>query len=108
MNARSKAILYAVIGCLMVVDFTGAWAISSAVVRRHYRTPVPVAPAAVRPWVEQPWFGTVIAGVALGKLVTIASEPPSPDAKVCWFWATEARTQGYWDYCKAPHPLARP
>ena len=87
----------------MVVDFSGAWAISSAVVRKNYRSAVPVQPAAVRPWVAQPYFGTVIDGVALGKLISIATEPPSPNKNVCWFWATDAKTQGYWDYCKPQH-----
>jgi len=103
MRANRKAILYSVLATLMVVDFSGAWAISSAVVRKNYRRAVPVQPAAVRPWVQQPYFGTVINGVALGKVVTISTEPPSPDKRVCWFWTAEARTEGYWDYCKPQH-----
>ena len=79
------------------------FAISSAIVRKNYRNPVDVAPAAVRPWVQQPYFGTVIAGVPLGKLVNVAEQPPSPAKNVCWFWATDAKTQGYWDYCKPVH-----
>ena len=44
----------------------------------------------------------IVAGVALGTLITVAAvgavpRRPSPD--LCWYWADRYRSQGYWDYC---------
>jgi len=55
-----------------------------------------------RPWVRRPYYGTIVAGVALGTLITVAAvgavpRRPSPD--VCWYWADPYRSRGYWDYC---------
>jgi hypothetical protein len=56
----------------------------------------------VRPWRPRPHYGALVAGVALGALVTVAvvgSAPAAPASNVCWYWQDPARTQGYWDYC---------
>ena len=55
-----------------------------------------------RPWVRRPYYGTIVAGVALGTLITVAAvgvvpRRPSPD--LCWYWADPYRSRGYWDYC---------
>jgi hypothetical protein len=55
-----------------------------------------------RPWVRRPYYGRVIAGVALGTIVTVAAiglVPPRPAPNVCWYWADPYRNRGYWDYC---------
>jgi len=55
-----------------------------------------------RPWVRRPYYGTIIAGVALGALVTVAIAgrvPPRPAPNLCWYWADPYRNRGYWDYC---------
>lgn len=56
----------------------------------------------VRSWRRRPYYGNVVAGVALGTIlgVAIAGAVPravSPD--LCWYWTNPARTHGYWDYC---------
>ena len=78
----------------------------------HYgRGPIVVRPGVVRPmprpfyrrWVRRPYFGTVIAGVALGTILTAAvvgAPPPPPAPNLCWYWADPALTRGYWDYCR--------
>jgi hypothetical protein len=53
----------------------------------------------VRPWVVAPYYGSVVAGVALGTLVAATAPPPPPSPALCWFWSSPAHTQGYWDYC---------
>lgn len=55
-----------------------------------------------RPWYRRPYYGTIIGGIALGTIVGVtayglAPRPPRPD--LCWFWADEAQSSGYWDYC---------
>ncbi|MFL6799863.1 MAG: hypothetical protein ACJ8F3_20905 [Xanthobacteraceae bacterium] len=64
----------------------------------------------VRPYVpyrRRPWFGTVVAGVALGTIVGVAvvgaapAAPPGPG--LCWYWADPSLTRGFWDYCTAPY-----
>jgi hypothetical protein len=55
-----------------------------------------------RPWYRRPYYGTIIAGVALGTIVAataygLAPRPPRPD--LCWYWADEIQSRGYWDYC---------
>jgi len=58
--------------------------------------------APVRPWVRRPYYGTVVAGVALGTVVAVAATaapaPPSPN--LCWYWTNSSQTKGYWDYCR--------
>jgi hypothetical protein len=58
---------------------------------------------AYRPWVRRPYFGTVLGGIALGSILTVAAVgvapayAPAPDT--CWYWADPSLTTGYWDYC---------
>jgi len=55
-----------------------------------------------RPWVRRPYYGTIIAGVALGTLITVAAVgavPPRPAPNLCWYWADPYGHRGYWDYC---------
>ena len=45
-----------------------------------------------RPWVRRPYYGTIVAGVALGTLITLAAVgavPPRP----------APGNRGYWDNC---------
>ena len=60
---------------------------------------VVVRPAVVRPYARRSYFGTVVAGVALGTLIAVTVAPPPPANNLCWYWSTPARNQGYWDYC---------
>jgi hypothetical protein len=56
----------------------------------------------VRPykaWVRKPYYGTWVAGVALGTILAVSAIPPAPAPNVCWYWANPAHTRGYWDYC---------
>lgn len=67
---------------------------------RYYRGPGPVY--AYRPWYRRPYYGTIIGGVALGTILGVtayglAPRPPRPD--LCWYWADEVQSRGYWDYC---------
>lgn len=55
-----------------------------------------------RPWYRRPYYGTIIGGIALGSIIGVtayglAPRPPRPD--LCWFWADEYQSRGYWDYC---------
>ena len=55
-----------------------------------------------RPWAPRPYYGAIVAGVALGALVTVAvvGRPPvRPAPNLCWYWADPYRNRGYWDYC---------
>ncbi len=55
-----------------------------------------------RPWVYRPYYGTIVAGVALGTLITVAAVglvPPRPSPDLCWYWADPYGERGYWDYC---------
>jgi len=55
-----------------------------------------------RPWARRPYYGTIIAGVALGTIVTVAAVglvPRRPAPDLCWYWADPYRNRGYWDYC---------
>ena len=71
--------------------------------RGGYRGPVPGGPHwAYRPWYRRPYYGTIIGGIALGTIIAVgaygmAPRPPRPD--LCWYWADEAMSRGYWDYC---------
>jgi hypothetical protein len=67
------------------------------------RTVVRRPVAAVRPWRPRPHYGTFVAGVALGTIVTAAvvgTAPAAPASNVCWYWSDSNMTQGYWDYCR--------
>ena len=55
-----------------------------------------------RPWYGRPYYGTIIGGIAIGALIGataygLAPRPPRPD--LCWYWADQIQSQGYWDYC---------
>jgi hypothetical protein len=55
-----------------------------------------------RPWVRRPYYGRIVAGVALGTIVTVAAVgliPRRPAPDLCWYWADPYRNRGYWDYC---------
>jgi hypothetical protein len=59
----------------------------------------------VRVWTPRPYYGTFIAGVALGTVIGVAAAgaaPPPPGPNLCWYWSSPSMTQGYWDYCVAP------
>jgi hypothetical protein len=53
----------------------------------------------VRPWVAAPYYGSVVAGVAIGAIIATTAVPPAPSPQLCWFWSSPAQNQGYWDYC---------
>jgi len=54
----------------------------------------------VRPWVQQPYYGSVFDGVVLGSVVAASTVPTSPSVDLCWYWSNSARTRGYWDFCQ--------
>jgi hypothetical protein len=60
---------------------------------------VAVRGAIYRPYVRAPYYGAVVAGVALGTVIAVSAPPPVPAPGLCWFWSNPAGTQGYWDYC---------
>ena len=66
------------------------------------RGPVVRGGVYVRPWVRRPYYGTIVAGVALGTIIAVAAAapPPPPAPNLCWYWADPSNTQGYWDYCQ--------
>jgi hypothetical protein len=52
--------------------------------------------------VRRPYYGTIVAGVVLGTIVTVAAVgmiPRRPAPDLCWYWADPYRNRGYWDYC---------
>jgi len=53
----------------------------------------------VRGWNRRPYYGTVIAGVALGTIIAAAAAPPPPSSELCWYWTNPSKNRGYWDYC---------
>jgi hypothetical protein len=63
----------------------------------------PVYVRSYRPWYRRPHFGTIVGGIALGTVLTVAAVgvapayAPAPDT--CWYWADPGMTTGYWDYC---------
>ncbi len=56
----------------------------------------------VRPWVQRPYFGTVVGGIALGSVIAATAAPTPPADNLCWVWTSTEHTQGYWDYCTPP------
>lgn len=54
----------------------------------------------VRPWVQQPYYGSRFDGVILGTVVAANTAPTSPSVDLCWYWSNSARTRGYWDFCQ--------
>ncbi len=73
----------------VAVDRRGAMAVNSTAVVRP-----------VRPWVQQPYYGTVFDGVTLGTVIAAAAVPTSPSFDVCWYWSNSSKTRGYWDFCQ--------
>lgn len=63
----------------------------------------PVFVRGYRPWVRRPYFGTIVGGIALGTLVTVAvvgaAPAYAPAPGLCWYWADPSLTTGFWDYC---------
>ena len=53
----------------------------------------------VRGWNRRPYYGTIIAGVALGTIIAATAAPRPPADNLCWYWTNPSRTKGYWDYC---------
>ena len=56
----------------------------------------------VKRWNRKPYYGNVIAGVALGTLIGVTAAgmaPVAPAPNLCWYWTNPSRNQGYWDYC---------
>jgi hypothetical protein len=68
-----------------------------AAVRAPYGGGVYVA--GVRPWTPLPYYGAVVAGVAIGTVIAATAVPPAPSPQLCWYWSSPAHTHGYWDYC---------
>jgi hypothetical protein len=54
----------------------------------------------VRPWVRQPYYGSVFDGVTLGAIVAATTVPTSPSFDLCWYWASSSQSRGYWDFCQ--------
>jgi len=56
-----------------------------------------------RPWFHRAHFGTIVGGVALGAIVTVAvigvAPAYAPAPGLCWYWADPSMVTGYWDYC---------
>ena len=55
--------------------------------------------AYVRGWNRRPYYGRVVAGVALGTIIAASVAPRPPSDEVCWYWTNASKTRGYWDYC---------
>ena len=59
----------------------------------------------VRVWSPRPYYGRVVAGVALGTLIAVSVAsvpPPAPNPSLCWYWTDSIQVNGYWDYCTPP------
>ena len=55
-----------------------------------------------RPWYRRPYYGTIIGGIALGTIIGVTAyglAPPRPRPDMCWYWADQIQSRGYWDYC---------
>ena len=81
----------------------------------NYNRNVNVGPVVyVRPyraWVDRPYYGVLVGGVALGSIIAVStprSVPDAPAENMCWFWADEDQAKGYWDYCAAPSSSPSP
>jgi hypothetical protein len=69
------------------------------------RGPTVVVRRPVRVWAPRPYYGTIIAGVALGTVIAVsvaAAAPNPPASNLCWFWSDSTQMHGYWDYCTPP------
>lgn len=69
------------------------------------RGPTVVVRRPVRVWRHRPYYGRVVAGVALGTVIAataVAVAPRPPAANLCWFWSDASQAWGYWDYCVPP------
>ena len=78
------------------------WGPPGIVVRPGPRAYVGRPVVVVRPWVRRPYYGELVAGIALGTIVAVAvanAMPPPPEPGLCWYWTNPGRTHGYWDYC---------
>lgn len=56
----------------------------------------------VRPWYTRPYYGSLVAGVALGTVIAVTAAgavPYAPREDLCWYWTSPAKINGYWDYC---------
>lgn len=56
----------------------------------------------VKRWNRKPYYGNIIAGVALGTLIGVTAvgvAPAAPSEDLCWYWSSPAHNRGYWDYC---------
>jgi hypothetical protein len=75
----------------------------AAVVGRPVVVGRPTFVRTYRPWYRRAHFGTIVGGIALGSILTVAAVgvapayAPAPDT--CWYWADPGLTTGYWDYC---------
>lgn len=59
----------------------------------------------VRGWVNRPYYGRYVGGVALGTIIAasvIGSAPVAPAPNMCWYWTDPSQSRGYWDYCVVP------
>ena len=54
----------------------------------------------VRPWVRQPYYGSIFDGVTLGAIIAATAVPTSPSLDLCWYWSNSSQTRGYWDFCQ--------
>ena len=54
----------------------------------------------VRPWVQQPYYGSRFDGIVLGTVIAANTVPTSPSFDLCWYWSNSTRTRGYWDFCQ--------
>ena len=50
-------------------------------------------------WSRKPYYGNVIAGVALGTILATTIVPVAPAPNLCWYWTNPSHNRGYWDYC---------
>ena len=53
----------------------------------------------VRGWNRRPYYGRIVAGVALGAIIVAAAAPRAPSSELCWYWTNPSKNRGYWDYC---------
>jgi len=70
-----------------------------------HRGPTVVVRRPVRVWGPRPYYGRVVAGVALGTVIAataVAVAPRAPARNLCWFWSDASQASGYWDYCVPP------